>query len=144
MKKACLTVRQQQMSQLQQKGELPLSMMDQVGREGLAATLPKPLPLPKRQSSDFSDLAVDKPGKVKRKPPQPSLDLFTREIQVTCLQDCPGSVIYHLKLKSLKYLSCRFLTLSKMSSHVVVMGRTPYLLGHIAQKHLSIIMQSPL
>ena len=82
MKKACLTVRQQQMSQLQQKGELPLSMMDQVGREGLAATLPRPLPPPKRQSSDFSDLAVDKP---KRKPQQPSLDLFTREIQVSYL-----------------------------------------------------------
>ena len=84
MKKACLTVRQQQMSQLQQKGELPLSMMDQVGREGLAATLPKPLPPPKRQSSDFSDLAVDKPNSAKRKPQQPSLDLFTREIQVSC------------------------------------------------------------
>ena len=96
MKKACLTVRQQQMSQLQQKGELPLSMMDQVGREGLAATLPKPLPLPKRQSSDFSDLAVDKPNSAKWKPQQPSLDLFTREIQVahlSCWTLCKEAIL---------------------------------------------------
>lgn len=72
------------MNEMQQKGELPLSMMGQVGVEGVAATVTKPLPSPKaqaRQSADFSGLSEDKASKVKRKV-QANVDVFTREIQV--------------------------------------------------------------
>ena len=76
------------MSELQQKGELPLSMMGQVGGEGVAATIPRPLPPPRlasKTSADFSGLSADKPGMAKRKDPQAVPDLFTRELQVTHL-----------------------------------------------------------
>ena len=88
MKKACLTVRQQMMNQMQQKGELPLSMMGQVGGEGIAATLPpRPSQSPKlsaRSSTDFSGLADAQPERAKLKAQQSRPDVFTREIQA-CL-----------------------------------------------------------
>lgn len=74
------------MSELQQKGELPLSMINQVGVEGMAASLPPRPSVPPRpatkQGADFSGLAVDKPSKPKKRVQQPGPDLFTREIQV--------------------------------------------------------------
>lgn len=78
MKKACLTMRQRQMEELQSKGELPISMIAQpVNRSG---ALPPPMASVKRKFEPPT--TSSQPLKRSVSSPESPEDPFTREVAV--------------------------------------------------------------
>ena len=84
MKKACLTMRQRQMQELEQKGELPVSMMAHVGSDkpvSRSGALPPPVSSVKRTfTPQEGALRTKKPA---TSPVSSLEDPFTREITVS-------------------------------------------------------------